>query len=70
MTQVSKDDLSVSFAGSILQGPGETASSSAEVQLDKGYAGRRCANGADGPRRISVCRGRFFSKIIGHLSYA
>ena len=37
--------------------PGETESSSAEVQLDKGYPGRRWANGAAGRRRTRVRRG-------------
>ena len=33
--------------------PEETESSSAEVQLDKGYLGRQCANGApDGPEFV------------------
>ena len=39
--------------------PGETESSSAEVQLDKGYLGRQSANGAAGPRRTCVRRGLF-----------
>jgi len=48
--------------------PGETESSSAEVQLDKGYLGRPCANGAADPRRTCVRRGLFFQKPIGHWS--
>src|SRR6056297_3232661 len=40
--------------------PGETESSSAELQLDKGYLGRQCTNGAAGPRRTGVRRGLFF----------
>src|SRR6056297_3305364 len=50
--------------------PGETESSSAERQLDKGYLGRPCANGAAGPRRTCVRRGPFFQKPFGHRSHA
>ena len=44
--------------------PGEMESSSAGVQLDKGYLdkgylGRQSANGAAGPRRTCVRRGLF-----------
>ena len=39
--------------------PGETESSSAEVQLDKRYLGRPCANSPAGPRRTWVRRGLF-----------
>jgi len=59
--------------------PEETQSSSAEVPLDKGDLGRlvflqkRCANGADGPRRISADFGSprtIFHQIMGHGSHA
>ena len=52
------NDLSLGlFSSDMLASPGETESSSAEVQLDKGYPGRRWANGAAGPRRTHVRRG-------------
>src|SRR6056297_4237878 len=49
--------------------PGETESSSAELQLDKGYLGRPSANRAAGPRRTCVRRGLFFQKPSGHRSH-
>ncbi len=60
MAQASNDNLCELSLDLILGLPGETESSSAEVQLDKGYPGRRCANGADGSRRVSIRRGRFY----------
>ncbi len=60
MAQASNDNLCELSLDLILGLPRETESSSAEVQLDKGYPGRRCANGADGSRRVSIRRGRFY----------
>ncbi len=60
MAQASNDNLCELSLDLILGLPGETELSSAEVQLDKGYPGRRCANGADGSWRVSIRRGRFY----------
>ena len=48
---------------------GETESSSAEMQLDKGYLGRQCGNGSAGPRRTCVRRGTLFQVPVGHWSH-
>ncbi|TWU42304.1 hypothetical protein Poly41_06000 [Novipirellula artificiosorum] len=52
------------FSLVIVQLPGETEWSSAEVQLDKGYPGRRCAKGATGPRRTTDRRGLFSKRAL------
>ena len=77
MAQVSKDDLCMSFAAGTLQGPGETpvklcrgAGLTRDIPVARDLLHKLGVNGADGPRRISVRRGRFYNKIIGHLSYA
>lgn len=59
MAPVSNDRLCMAPGIDRLNRPGETESSNAEVQLDKGYPGRRCANGVTGPRRTCVRRGLF-----------
>ncbi|TWU37116.1 hypothetical protein Poly41_32430 [Novipirellula artificiosorum] len=48
----------------IVQLPGETEWSSAEVQLDKGHPGRRCAKGATGSRRTTVRRALFSKRSL------
>ncbi|TWU40879.1 hypothetical protein Poly41_17140 [Novipirellula artificiosorum] len=52
------------FSLVIVQLPGETEWSSAEVQLDKGYPGRRCAKGATGSRRTTVRWGLFSKRSL------
>ncbi|TWU41005.1 hypothetical protein Poly41_18400 [Novipirellula artificiosorum] len=52
------------FSLVIVQLPGETESSSAEVQLDKGYPGRRCAKGATVSRRTTDRRGLFSKRSL------
>ncbi|TWU35057.1 hypothetical protein Poly41_42010 [Novipirellula artificiosorum] len=52
------------FSLVIVQLPGETESSSAEVQLDKGYPGRRCPKGATGSLRTTVRRALFSKRSL------
>ncbi|TWU39596.1 hypothetical protein Poly41_24510 [Novipirellula artificiosorum] len=52
------------FSLVIVQLPVETESSSAEVQLDKGYPGRRCAKGATGSLRTTDRRGLFSKRSL------
>ena len=51
--------------------PGETESSFAEVQLDKGYLGRQCGNGAASRSPTDLRSSRtLFQKPIGHIAKA
>jgi hypothetical protein len=51
------------LASAILRLPEETESGSAGKQPDKGYSGRRCANGASGPLGALASRGRFVATL-------
>jgi len=64
MGQGSNDSLLEPIANVRLELLRKTESSSAAVQLGKGYLGRWCANGVTRPRRSSIRRGLIFGRSL------